>query len=150
MNNLHNFKFVKYLLITFVVYNIFSLLVLFSPIKSLKYSLWNLMPYDYKYLINFPTNLSKISLLNSTNRNEIKEALKINESKNLLNINYWNYNLIIDSYSKKLNQDFEKSFINIFFLTKNNKNKNLDLKKYFVSNYNYFSDNNKKIILDNY
>jgi len=150
MNNLHNFKFVKYLLITFVVYNIFSLLVLFSPIKSLKYSLWNLMPYDYKYLINFPTNLSKLSLLNSTNRNEIKEALKINESKNLLNINYWNYNLIIDSYSKKLNQDFEKSFINIFFLTKNNKTKNLDLKKYFVSNYNYFSDNNKKIILDNY
>ena len=108
------------------------------------------MPYDYKYLINFPTNLSKISLLNSTNRNEIKEALKINESKNLLNINYWNYNLIIDSYSKKLNQDFEKSFINIFFLTKNNKTKNLDLKKYFVSNYNYFSNNNKKIILDNY
>ena len=150
MNNLHNFKFVKYLLIIFVVYNIFSLLVLFSPIKSLKYSLWNLMPYDYKYLINFPTNLSKLSLLNSTNRNEIKEALKINESKNLLNINYWNYNLIIDSYSKKLNQDFEKSFINIFFLTKNNKTKNLDLKKYFVSNYNYFSDNNKKIILDNY
>ena len=150
MNNLHNFKFVKYLLITFVVYNIFSLLVLFSPIKSLKYSLWNLMPYDYKYLINFPTNLSKLSLLNSTNRNEIKEALKINESKNLLNINYWNYNLIIDSYSKKLNQDFEKSFINIFFLTKNNKTKNLDLKKYFVSNYNYFSDNNKKIILDKY
>lgn len=108
------------------------------------------MPYDYKYLINFPTNLSKLSLLNSTNRNEIKEALKINESKNLLNINYWNYNLIIDSYSKKLNQDFEKSFINIFFLTKNNKTKNLDLKKYFVSNYNYFSDNNKKIILDKY
>lgn len=108
------------------------------------------MPYDYKYLINFPTNLSKISLLNSTNRNEIKEALKINESKNLLNTNYWNFNLIIDSYSKKLNQDFEKSFINIFFLTKNNKTKNLDLKKYFVSNYNYFSDNNKKIILDNY
>ena len=108
------------------------------------------MPYDYKYLINFPTNLSKLSLLNSINRNEIKEALKINESKNLLNINYWNYNLIIDSYSKKLNQDFEKSFINIFFLTKNNKTKNLDLKKYFVSNYNYFSDNNIKIILDNY
>ena len=150
MTNLHNFKFIKYLLITLVIYNIISLLVLFSPIKSLKYSLWNLMPYDYKYLINFPTNLSKLSLLNSINRNEIKEALKINESKNLLNINYWNYNLIIDSYSKKLNQDFEKSFINIFFLSLNNKTKNLDLKKYFVSNYNYFSDNNKKIILDNY
>lgn len=108
------------------------------------------MPYDYKYLINFPTNLSKISLLNSTNRNEIKEALKINESKNLLNINYWNYNLIIDSYSKKLNQDFEKSFINLFFLTKNNQSKNFDLKKYFVTNYKFFTEKNKKTILDNY
>ena len=124
--------------------------MLFSPIKSLKYSLWNLIPYDYKYLINFPTNLSKLSLLNSNNRNEIKEALKKNETKNLLDINYWNYNLIIDSYSKETNKNFEKSYINLFFLTKNNKTKILDLKKYFITNYKYFSEKNKKIILDNY
>ena len=108
------------------------------------------MPYDYTNLINFPNNLKRLSLLNSTNRNEIKEALKKNETKNLLDVNYWNYNLIIDSYSKEFIKDFEKSFINLFFLTKNNKPKNLDLKKYFISNYNYFSENNKKIILDNY
>ena len=150
MTNLHNFKFVKYLLITFVVYNIISLLVLFSPITSLKYSLWKLMPYDYKYLIDYPNNLRKLSLLNSSNRNEIKKALRINESKNLLDVNYWNYNLIIDNYSKELNRDFEKSYINLFFLTKNNKTKILDLKKYFILNYNYFSENNKKVILDNY
>ena len=150
MTNLHNFKFVKYLLITIVIYNLFSLLVLFSPIKSLKYSLWNFMPYDYTYLINFPNNLKKLSLLKSTNRNEIKKSLKKNETKNQLDINYWNYNLIIDSYSKEFIKDFEKSFINLFFLTKNNKPKNLDLKKYFISNYNYFSENNKKIILNNY
>ena len=34
------------------------------------------MPYDYKYLVSYPTNLEKLSLLNSTNRDEIKEALK--------------------------------------------------------------------------
>ena len=150
MTNLHNFKFVKYLLITIVIYNIFSLLVLFSPIKSLKYSLWNLIPYDYTYLINFPNNLRTLTLLTSTNRNEIKKALKKNETKNLLDINYWNYNLIIDSYSKKLNQDFEKSFINLFFLTKNNQSKNFDLKKYFVTNYKFFTKKNRTIILDNY
>ena len=116
----------------------------------MKYSLWNLIPYDYTYLINFPNNLKKLSLLNSTNRNEIKEVLKKNKTKNLLDINYWNYNLIIDSYSKESNNDFEVSFINLFFLTKNNKTKNLDLKKYFVSNYKYFNKKNKKIILDNY
>ena len=150
MTNLHNFKFVKYLLITLVIYNIISLLVLFSPIKSLKYSLWNLMPYDYTYLINFPNNLKKLSLLSSTNRNEIKEALKKNETKNLLDINYWNYNLIIDSYSKETNKDFEKSFINLFFLTKNTQTKNFDVKKYFVTNYKFFTKKNKTIILDNY
>ena len=108
------------------------------------------MPYDYKNLINYPTNLRELSLLNSTNRNEIKKALKKNESRNLLNINYWNYNLIIDSYSKDINKDFEKSYLNLFFLTKNNQSKNLDLKKYFISNYNFFSEKSKKIILDNY
>jgi hypothetical protein len=124
--------------------------VLFSPIKSLKYSLWKLIPYDYKYLMDYPNNLKKLSLLNSSNRNEIKKALVINESKNLLDVNYWNYSLIIDNYSKELNKEFEKSYINLFFLTKNNETKILDLKKYFILNYNYFSENNKKVILDNY
>ena len=114
MTKSHSFKFLKYLLIALVVYNVISLLILFSPFKSFKYSLWNIIPYDYKYLINYPTNLRELSLLNSTNRNEIKKALKKNESKNALNINYWNYNLIIDSYSKDKNKDFEISYLNLF------------------------------------
>ena len=150
MANIHNFKYLKYSLIILILYNIISLLVLFLPFKSLKYSLWNMMPYDYKYLVNYPNDLKNLSLLNSTNRDFIKEGLNKNSSRNVLDINYWNYNLIIDSYSKEKNQDFEKSFINLFFLTKNNQSKNLDLKKYFISNYNLFSEKSKKIILDNY
>ena len=108
------------------------------------------MPYDYKYLVNYPNDLKDLSLLNSTNRAFIKEVLSKNSSRNILDINFWNYKLIIDSYSKEENTDFEKSFINLFFLTKNNQTKNLDLKKYFISNYNLFSENNKRFILDNY
>ena len=108
------------------------------------------MPYDYKYLVSYPTNLEKLSLLNSTNRDEIKEVLKKNEARNALDINFWNYNLIIDSYSKETSKDFEYSFIKLFFLTKNNQSKNFDLKKYFVTNYKYFTEKNKKLILDNY
>ena len=144
MTNSHSFKFLKYLLITLIVYNIISLLILFSPFKSLKYSLWNLMPYDYTYLIRFPTNLERLSLLNSKNRNEIQEVLKKNQSRNALDVNFWNYNLIIDSYSKETKKDFENSFIKLFFLTKNNQDKNFDLKKYFVKNYDFFSEKNKK------
>ena len=150
MTNIHSLKYLKYFLIILILYNIISLLVLFLPFKSLKYSLWNMMPYDYKYLVNYPNDLKNLSLLNSTNRDFIKEGLNKNSSRNVLDINYWNYNLIIDSYSKEKNKDFEKSFINLFFLTKNNQSKNLDLKKYFISNYNFFSEKSKKIILDNY
>ena len=150
MNKIHSFKYLKYSLIILILYNIISLLVLFLPFKSLKYSLWNMMPYDYKYLVDYPNNLKKLSLLNSTNRDFIKEGLNKNSSRNVLNINYWNYNLIIDSYSKEKSKNFERSFINLFLLTKNNQSKNLDLKKYFISNYNYFSEKNKKFILENY
>ena len=108
------------------------------------------MPYDYTYLVSYPTKLEKLSLLNSTNRNEIKEVLKKNQHRNALDINFWNYNLIIDSYSKETNKDFENSFIKLFFLTKNNQSKIFDLKKYFVTNYKYFTKKNKKLILDNY
>ena len=108
------------------------------------------MPYDYKYLVEYPTSLESLSLLNLNNRNEIKTALKKNNSRNALNINFWNYNLIIDSYSKEKDKNFEVSFINLFFLSKNNQSKNFDLKKYFVSNFKYFTEKNKKIILDNY
>ena len=150
MTKSHSFKYLKYLLIALVVYNVISLLILFSPFKSLKYSLWNLIPYDYKYLISYPTNLKKLSLLNSANRDEIKRVLKKNESKNALDVNFWNYSLIINSYSKETNKDFENSFIKLFFLTKNNQSKNFDLKKYFVSNYKYFSNSAKQKILNSY
>ena len=100
--------------------------------------------------MGFPNNYSKKSLLNEFNRNEINSFLSKNINTNLLNINYWNQKLIITNYDKNKNQNFEEAFINLFFLTKNNKEKNLDLKKYFIVNYDYFSEKNKKIIIDNY
>ena len=73
------------------------------------------MPYDYTYLINFPNNQKDLSLLNSTNRDRIKEGLNKNSSRNALSVNYWNYNLIIDSYSKDNNKDFEKVLFKFIF-----------------------------------
>ena len=103
------------------------------------------MPYDYTYSLNFPIYLEKLSLLNSSNINEINLFLNKNTNRNLLNINFWNKKLIINNYSKSKNQEFEKSFINLFFLTKNNSSRNLELKKYFILNYDYFSEKSKKL-----
>jgi len=149
MINFHYLKFFKYILSLLVIYNIISLLVLFLPLKDLKNIFWKFSPYDYSYLIGYPNSLNDLSLLTLVNRKEIKEKLIINESRNILNIEYWNYNLIIDNYAKNQNNDFEKSFLNLFLLTKNSKNKQLDLKKYFISNFNFFSEKNKKFILKN-
>ena len=100
--------------------------------------------------MGFPNNYNKKSLLNEFNRKKINTFLNKNINKNLLNINYWNLKLIITNYDKSKNKNFEEAFMNLFFLTKNNKDKNLDLKKYFILNYDYFSEKNKKIIIDNY
>ena len=106
-----------------------SLFVLFSPIKSLKYNFWKLTPYDYTFLLKFPNYFEKKSLLNEFNRNEINLFLEKNYNRNYLNINFWNKKLFIDDYSKNINNDFEKSFLNLFLLTKNNEAKNFELKK---------------------
>ena len=107
------------------------------------------MPYDYKYIIYYPNNLKDLSILNSSNRNVIKKYLKKNNSANLLDINYWNYNLIIDSYDKHT-KNFQISFTNVFLLTKNNNDARLDLKKYFINNFSLFDKKYKKKIIESY
>jgi len=140
----------KYIFISLILYNLISLFILFSPIKSLKYNFWKLTPYDYTFLLKFPNYFENKSLLNEFNRIEISSFLQKNYNRNFLNVDFWNKKLLIDDYSKNINNDFEQSFINIFLLTKNNEAKNFELKKYFIFNYDYFTENNKKIIMDNY
>ena len=140
----------KYIFISLILYNLISLFILFSPVKSLKYNFWKLTPYDYTFLLKFPNYFENKSLLNEFNRIEISSYLEKNYNRNFLNVDFWNKKLFIDDYSKKINNDFEQSFINIFLLTKNNEAKNFELKKYFTFNYDYFTEKNKNIIMDNY
>jgi len=140
----------KYVFISLILYNLISLFILFSPIKSLKYNFWKLTPYDYTFLLKFPNYFENKSLLNEFNRIEISSYLQKNYNRNFLNVDFWNKKLFIDDYSKNINNDFEQSFINIFLLTKNNEAKNFELKKYFIFNYDYFTEKNKKIVMDNY
>lgn len=143
-------KFFKYIIVIIFSYNIISLCVLFNSSDNLKLSLWKYTPYDYKNIIEFPLNYNNLSLLNERNIEKIKFALDQNLKKNYLDIDYWNYKLIIENLIKEKNNSFENTFINLFLLTKNNKNKNFDLKKYFLVNFNFFTEENKSIIFENY
>ena len=147
---LHFKNLFKYLFIILIFYNLISLFILFAPFKSLKYNFWKFTPYDYNFVLEFPNYMKDLSLLNEYNRDEVNSYLKKNNNRNILNVNYWNKRFFIDDYSKDKKNDFEKSFTNTFLLTKNNKRKNFKLKKYFIFNYNYFSEKSKKIIIDNY
>ena len=91
-----------------------------------------------------------LSLLSEYNRDKVNSFLKKNSNRNVLNVNYWNKRFFIDEYSKDKKIDFEKSFTNTFLLTKNNKGKNFELKKYFIFNYDSFSEKSKKVIIENY
>lgn len=150
MTFFHFKKLLKYPLLILIIYNLFTLTLLFAPSNSLKYNFWHFMPYDYSQGMKYPNNLNSNSLLNNENRNLLFLFFKKNINKNLLNINFWNKKLIIDSYLKNENNEFEISFINLFILTKNNQNKRTDLKKYFINNYKFFSEKNKNLILKLY
>ena len=147
---IHLIKFIKYFASILIFYNIFSLVVLFASNYSIKSSFWKLTPYDYKQIMGYPIHYENLSLRNSTNRNQINHLLNKNSNRNILNVEFWNFKLILNNFSKKNSSDFEKSFMSLFFLTENNKNKNSDLKKYFLKNYSYFSQENIKNILGNY
>ena len=143
-------KYFKYIIILLFSYNVISLYVLFHSSDNLKLTLWKYLPYDYKNIIKFPANFKDLSLLNEANIDKIKFALNQNLKKNSLNVDYLNYKFFIENLTKNKNDSFEKTFINLFILTKNNQDKNYDLKKYFLNNYHLFSEKNKNIIFKNY
>lgn len=74
--------------------------------------------------------------------------LELNNYRNILDPDYWNYKLILDNYSKKNNKSFEVSYVNLLVLSKNNGSKKDDLRKYFLKNYKFFNVERKKIILE--
>ena len=147
---IHYKSIFKYIFISLIAYNLISLFILFTPIKSLKYNFWKFTPYDYNFILKFPNYYEQKFLFNEFERDKIISILKKNNNRNFLSINFWNKKLFVNDLSKTKDIDFEKSFMNLFFLTKNNETKNFELKKYFVLNFDYFSEKNKKIIIDNY
>ena len=143
-------KFFKYIILILFSYNVISLYILFYVPENIKLKLWKYIPYDYENIINYPMNYNKLSLLNISNIKNINFSLNQNLNKNSLNVDYWNYKLSIEKLMKNKNHSLQKSFINLFILTKNNKNKNFELKKYFLLRNEYFSEKNKNILLNNY
>ena len=145
-----NLLILKNAVLCLIFYNIFVLSVLYTDNLKFKGFFWTIAPYDYKKITLSPNYFSKKSLLEKKNQNLILEFLNMNKQKNYLDITYWNYKKTIESFDMENKLEFQKSFYKNFILSKNNQNKNLILKKYFIANYKNFSNKYRNKIIANF
>ena len=80
----HYKKIFKYIFISLIAYNLISLFILFTPVKSLKYNFWKFTPYDYNFLLTYPNNYEQMSVLNEFDRDKISSLLFNHSSKEII------------------------------------------------------------------
>ena len=150
MKKVSFFLILKLFIILLLTYNIAAVSILYFPSTNIKNLLWKWTPYNYEQSLYFPNNLSNLSLLNMNNRLLIISFLNENSYKDYLDIDFWNYKKILESFDRNNIKNLEKSFYKAFILSKNNQKINLELRKYFIQNYSKFSNEYKNKILKNF
>ncbi|MDB4185297.1 hypothetical protein N9604_01155 [Candidatus Pelagibacter sp.] len=150
MNKISFFHFLKLFITLLLTYNIVVVSILYFPSTNIKNFLWKWTPYNYEQSLYFPNNLSNLSLLNMNNRLLVISFLNKNSYKDYLDIDFWNYKKILESFDRNNMKNLERSFYKAFILSKNNQKINLELRKYFIQNYSKFSNEYKNKILKNF
>ena len=135
MKKVSFFLILKLFITLLLAYNIVVVSILYFPSTNIKNFLWKWTPYNYEQSLYFPNNLSNLSLLNMSNRLLIISFLNKNSYKDYLDIDFWNYKKILESFDRNNIKNLEKSFYKAFILSKNNQKINLELRKYFIQNY---------------
>jgi len=87
---------------------------------------------------------------NSLYSKKIFNLIKKTESKSVLDYKYWEAKVLHQINNNVDKIEFEKNFLNLFILSKNNKKKNKSLKLYYLRNIPRFSDEVGKIVLYKY
>ena len=150
MKKVSFFLILKLFITLLLTYNIAAVSILYFPSTNIKNLLWKWTPYNYEQSLYFPNNLSNLSLLNMNNRLLIISFLNENSYKDYLDIDFWNYKKILESFDRNNIKNLEKSFYKAFVLSKNNQKINLELREYFIKNYSKFSNEYKNKILKNF
>jgi len=150
MKKVSFFLILKLFITLLLTYNIAAVSILYFPSTNIKNLLWKWTPYNYEQSLYFPNNLSNLSLLNMKNRLLIISFLNKNSYKDYLDIDFWNYKKILESFDRNNIKNLEKSFYKAFILSKNNQKINIELRKYFIQNYSKFSNEYKNKILKSF
>ena len=150
MNKISFFLFLKLFITLLLTYNIVVVSILYIPSINIKNFLWKWTPYNYKQILNYPTNLREISLSNKVNRSLMLSFLDKSKYKDYLDIDFWGYKQIVESIDRGNIKELEKSFYKAFILSKNNPKINLKLRDYFIENYSKFSNEYRNKILKSF
>jgi len=144
------YKYFNKILIILIVYNTLALSILFIAPLSIKDFFWKITPYSYKQVLEFPLNLKTLDLRYKKNQNQILSLLEKNKSRNNLDIDFWNYKFNILNLNQQYSDEIQEAFYNTFLLSKNNENKNAELKNYFLINYSNFDKKYQDKIIEKF
>ena len=146
----------KILIISLIIislYNIFSILIISYSTKIDDYfsKTINFLPYNYSIFFIKPIMINKKDIGGtSLYSKKIFNLIKKTERKSALDYKYWETKVLHQINNDVDKIEFEKNFLNLFILSKNNKKKNKTLKLYYLRNIPRFSDEAGRVVLSKY
>jgi len=145
-------KLLIFSLTIIVFYNIFSIFILLFNYKiegHLSKS-FNYLPYKYSIFFNKPLNFSKQLLQDNNSRSKkLYYLINTTEKKVVLDYSYWEMKILYQINNKSDLTNFERDFINLTILSKNNLGKKKSLKLFYLRNIPRFSKEVGDIVISN-
>ena len=143
----------KFLIISLIIislYNIFSILIISYSLKIGDYfsKTINYLPYKYTIFFTKPFLVKKADIqIISSESKKLYKLISKTENNSALDYKYWELKILhlINNGNNRL--DFEKNFINLFILSKNNLKKNKALRLYYLRNIPRFSEELGQIVM---
>jgi hypothetical protein len=121
-----------------------------SKIEGNLMKTFNYLPYKYSIFFQKPLLYSRKDIrTNSSNSKKLYQLINNTEKKSVLDYTYWELKILYQISTQNIEKDFEKNFINLAILSKNNPEKKKSLKLYYLRNIPRFSKDVGTIILNN-
>ena len=121
-----------------------------SRIESNLIKTFNYLPYKYSIFFQKPLSYLRTDIqTNSLTGKKLYQLISNSEKKSALDYTYWELKMLYQISSQDIKKDFEKNFINLAILSKNNDKKKKSLKLFYLRNIPRFSRDVGVIILNN-
>jgi len=143
-------KILVYCLVIISLYNIFSIFIIYLSPKNNGYlsKFVSYLPYKYSIFFIKPLLFTKKDIqVKSDKSKKLYNIISKTEKNSGLDYFYWEIRMLYQINNIVKKEEFERNFINLFILSKNNERKSKSLKLYYLRNVPRFSKNVKELIM---